>query len=47
MFVGGYLVLGVLVVAIGGGGCLMVVGLMVVVGICNLVMVVDNWQWWW
>ena len=24
----------------------LVVGL-VVVGICNLVMVMDNWQWWW
>ena len=30
-----------------GGGCLMVVGLVMVVGICNLVMVMDNWQWWW
>ena len=38
--------MGVLVVGIGGGGCLMVVGL-VVVGICNLVLVMDNWQWWW
>ena len=46
LFVGGYLVVGVLVVGIGGGGCLMVVGL-VVVDICNLVMVMDNWQWWW
>ena len=25
----------------------MVVGLVMVVGICNLVMVVDNFQWWW
>ena len=31
MFVGGYLVVGVLVVGIVGNGCLMVVGLVVVV----------------
>ena len=36
LFVGGYLVVGVLVVGIGGGG-----GCLMVVGICNLVMVMD------